>query len=118
MHVDPNNHVLAETVFTGEHVSWLDGMRMPSPGLAPGRRPHRADPGLPGPLIQPGIARPADQVVIPRASASSSRVMIRPFAVPNGVSFTLLSRWRGASTGTLHSVSEPSHPVLAILGGG
>ena len=29
MHVDPNNHVLAETVFTGEHISWLDGMRMP-----------------------------------------------------------------------------------------
>ena len=29
MHVDPNNHVLAETVFTGEHIGWLDGARMP-----------------------------------------------------------------------------------------
>jgi type 1 glutamine amidotransferase len=29
MHVDPNNHVLAETVFTGEHVPWLAGRRMP-----------------------------------------------------------------------------------------
>jgi len=29
MHVDPNNHVLAETVFSGEHIHWLDGARMP-----------------------------------------------------------------------------------------
>jgi uncharacterized protein len=29
MHVDPNNEVLAETIFTGEHISWLDGARMP-----------------------------------------------------------------------------------------
>jgi type 1 glutamine amidotransferase len=29
MNVDPNNHVLAETVFTGEHLPWLDGHRMP-----------------------------------------------------------------------------------------
>ena len=29
MHVDPNNHVLAETVFSGEHIGWLDGARMP-----------------------------------------------------------------------------------------
>lgn len=29
MHVNPNNHVLAETVFTGEHLPWLDGHRSP-----------------------------------------------------------------------------------------
>ncbi|MFC6879132.1 MULTISPECIES: ThuA domain-containing protein [Actinomadura] len=29
MLVDPNNHVLAETTFTGEHLPWLDGHRMP-----------------------------------------------------------------------------------------
>jgi len=29
MHVNPNNHVLAETVFTGEHLPWLQGHRMP-----------------------------------------------------------------------------------------
>lgn len=29
MHVNPNNHVLAETIFTGEHLPWLDGHRMP-----------------------------------------------------------------------------------------
>ncbi|WP_344596531.1 ThuA domain-containing protein [Actinomadura vinacea] len=29
MLVDPNNHVLAETEFTGEHLPWLDGHRMP-----------------------------------------------------------------------------------------
>jgi type 1 glutamine amidotransferase len=28
-HVNPNNHVLAETVFTGEHLPWLEGHRMP-----------------------------------------------------------------------------------------
>ncbi|WP_134666207.1 MULTISPECIES: ThuA domain-containing protein [unclassified Amycolatopsis] len=27
--LDPNNHVLAETEFTGEHVPWLAGRRMP-----------------------------------------------------------------------------------------
>ena len=29
MHVDPTVHVLAETVFSGEHLPWLDGVRMP-----------------------------------------------------------------------------------------
>lgn len=29
MHVDPNVHVLADTVFSGEHLPWLDGVRMP-----------------------------------------------------------------------------------------
>ena len=29
MHVNPNNHVLAETTFTGEHLPWLAGHRMP-----------------------------------------------------------------------------------------
>lgn len=29
LHVDPNNHVLAETTFTGEHLPWLAGCRMP-----------------------------------------------------------------------------------------
>jgi type 1 glutamine amidotransferase len=29
MSVDPNNHVLAETTFTGEHVPWIEGKRMP-----------------------------------------------------------------------------------------
>ena len=29
MSVDPNNHVLAETTFTGEHVPWIDGYRIP-----------------------------------------------------------------------------------------
>ena len=29
MHADPNNHVLAETVFTGEHLPWLEGLRSP-----------------------------------------------------------------------------------------
>lgn len=29
MHVDPSAHVLAETVFSGEHLPWLDGTRMP-----------------------------------------------------------------------------------------
>lgn len=29
MHVNPNNHVLAETVFTDDHLPWLAGHRMP-----------------------------------------------------------------------------------------
>lgn len=29
MHTDPNNHVLAETAFSGDHLPWLDGYRMP-----------------------------------------------------------------------------------------
>lgn len=29
MHVNPNVHVLAETTFTGEHLPWLEGHRMP-----------------------------------------------------------------------------------------
>lgn len=29
MHVDPSVHVLAETVFSGEHLPWLEGTRMP-----------------------------------------------------------------------------------------
>lgn len=29
MHVNPNNHVLAETTFTGEHLPWLEGHRSP-----------------------------------------------------------------------------------------
>lgn len=29
MHVNPNNHVLAQTRFTGEHLPWLDGHLMP-----------------------------------------------------------------------------------------
>jgi type 1 glutamine amidotransferase len=29
MHVDPSNEVLAETTFTGEHASWIDGVVMP-----------------------------------------------------------------------------------------
>lgn len=29
MHVDPSNHVLATTTFTGEHASWIEGVKMP-----------------------------------------------------------------------------------------
>lgn len=29
MHVNPNNHVLAETCFTGEHLPWLEGHTSP-----------------------------------------------------------------------------------------
>jgi type 1 glutamine amidotransferase len=29
MHVDPNNHVLAETVFSGEHLPWIEGHKSP-----------------------------------------------------------------------------------------
>ncbi|RZK94892.1 MAG: ThuA domain-containing protein [Rhodococcus sp. (in: high G+C Gram-positive bacteria)] len=29
MHVDPNNTVLAETEFSGEHLPWLEGLRSP-----------------------------------------------------------------------------------------
>jgi hypothetical protein len=29
MHVDPNNHVLATTTFSGEHSSWIKGAVMP-----------------------------------------------------------------------------------------
>lgn len=29
MHVNPNNHVLAETVFSGEHLPWLEGHTSP-----------------------------------------------------------------------------------------
>ena len=29
MECDPNNHVLAETVFRGDHLPWIDGYRMP-----------------------------------------------------------------------------------------
>lgn len=29
MSVDPNNHVLAETTFSGEHFSWFDGLTSP-----------------------------------------------------------------------------------------
>jgi len=29
MHVDPNVHVLAETTLSGEHLSWVEGARMP-----------------------------------------------------------------------------------------
>ncbi|MGC0366929.1 type 1 glutamine amidotransferase [Rhodococcus sp. 27YEA15] len=29
MHVDPNNHVLAETTFDGDHIPWIAGLRSP-----------------------------------------------------------------------------------------
>jgi uncharacterized protein len=29
MHVDPNNHVLATTTFSGEHAFWVAGATMP-----------------------------------------------------------------------------------------
>jgi len=29
MHVNPNNHVLAETTFSGEHLPWLEGHKSP-----------------------------------------------------------------------------------------
>ncbi len=29
MHVDPSNHVLATTTFTGEHAYWINGVEMP-----------------------------------------------------------------------------------------
>lgn len=29
LHVDPSNHVLATTTFTGEHVAWIEGTVMP-----------------------------------------------------------------------------------------
>ena len=29
MHVDPSNHVIADTVFSGEYFPWLEGVRMP-----------------------------------------------------------------------------------------
>jgi hypothetical protein len=29
MHVDPSNHVLATTRFSGDHASWIDGVVMP-----------------------------------------------------------------------------------------
>jgi uncharacterized protein len=29
MHVDPGNHVLATTTFSGDHCSWIKGVRMP-----------------------------------------------------------------------------------------
>ncbi|SEQ07214.1 hypothetical protein SAMN05428969_1824 [Devosia sp. YR412] len=29
MHVDPSNHVLATTTFTGEHAPWINGVKMP-----------------------------------------------------------------------------------------
>ena len=29
MHVDPSNEVLAETTFSGDHASWIDGVKMP-----------------------------------------------------------------------------------------
>ena len=29
MHVDPGNEVLATTIFSGEHASWIDGVVMP-----------------------------------------------------------------------------------------
>lgn len=29
MHVNPNNHVLAETTFSGEHLPWLEGHHSP-----------------------------------------------------------------------------------------
>jgi uncharacterized protein len=29
MHVDPSNHVLATTTFSGEHCSWIRGVQMP-----------------------------------------------------------------------------------------
>ena len=29
MHVDPSNHLLATTTFTGEYCSWIDGVQMP-----------------------------------------------------------------------------------------
>jgi hypothetical protein len=29
MHVDPNNEVLAETTFTGDHAPWIAGHTMP-----------------------------------------------------------------------------------------
>jgi len=29
MHVDPSNHVLATTTFSGEHAPWIEGVKMP-----------------------------------------------------------------------------------------
>jgi len=35
LHVDPTNHVLAETVFSGEHLPWIEGYRMPVAWVRP-----------------------------------------------------------------------------------
>ncbi len=58
MHLNPNNHVLAETVFTGEHLAWLDGHRMPQAWVrewGQGRVFYHAIGHDPGNLADPNV---------------------------------------------------------------
>ena len=60
MHVDPNNQVLAETTFTGEHLAWLDGHTMPQAWVRPwgkGRVFYHAIGHAPSDLADPNVRR-------------------------------------------------------------
>lgn len=60
MHVNPNNQVLAETVFTGEHLPWLKGHIMPQAWVrhwGEGRVFYHAIGHDPGNLADPNVRR-------------------------------------------------------------
>jgi len=60
VHVDPNNHVLAETTFSGEHVPWLAGHRMPQAwvrGWGEGRVFYHSIGHRPEDLAEPDVRR-------------------------------------------------------------
>ena len=60
MHVDPTVHVLADTVFSGEHLPWLDGVRMPVAYVktfGEGRVFYETIGHQPGDLLEPNVSR-------------------------------------------------------------
>ncbi len=60
LHVNPNNHVLAETTFAGEHLPWLEGHRIPQAWIrtwGKGRVFYHAIGHTPEDLADPNIRR-------------------------------------------------------------
>jgi type 1 glutamine amidotransferase len=75
MHYDPAVHVLAETTFTGEHLPWLDGVKMPVAYTKPwgeGRVFFQALGHLPKDIQAPEVERLVRQGLIWAARDSGS----------------------------------------------
>ena len=67
MHVDPNNHVLATTTFSGEHCSWIKGAVMP---VAWKRRHGR------GKVFYSSLGHVAAEFAVPQMSTILRRGML------------------------------------------
>ncbi|HET9648857.1 MAG TPA: ThuA domain-containing protein [Microlunatus sp.] len=60
LHIDPTAHVLAETVFSGEHLPWLDGVKMPVAYVktfGEGRVFYETIGHAPADLLEPNVTR-------------------------------------------------------------